>query len=365
MGQHGEYGGPSTVAGELSMKANETPEFISQSKILAGCLDNDSKSDPLVEYVPVSKLPFVNSRFFLFSLKYPRSAFKMITEADLVHLHFSREIIQIFSGFICILTCTPFITQTHGMIRPKRNLVMFDIFFVRPILRKARVNLVLTNNEAETLKKVEKHITPYILPNGTFFPTIPSQADIILNTDENRTFKIIFCSRLHSTKGVQTLIEIARILKDTKIIIEIYGPDYGQLNRIEEVLNEFLTTNCKFLYNGTIPHTRVREMLNKADLMILPSTYDPYPMIVLESLSVGTPVLISANCGQADIIRTFNLDFVCQTNQPHEYVNKIRSIMQREFSSVDRINLAALASKKFGIDKVWKEASSIYNQILG
>jgi len=365
MGQHGEYGGPSTVAEELSMKANETREFISQSKILAGCLDNDSKSDALIDYVLVSKLPFLNSRFFLFSLKYPRRALKMIIEADLVHLHFSRELIQIFSGFICILTRKPFITQTHGMIRPKRNLLLFDFFLVRPILRKARVNLVLTNKEEESLKKVEKHLTPFILPNGTFFPIIASQAETNLKTDDKKAFKIVFCSRLHSTKGVQTLIEIAKILKDTEIIIEIYGPDYGQLNSIEKVLNEFLKTNCKFLYNGTIPHNKVREMLKKADLMILPSQYDPYPMIVLESLSVGTPVLISANCGQADIIRTFNPDFVCQTNEAYEYVNKIQSVMQREFSQEDRVNLASLASNKFGIEKVWREASSIYKQILG
>ena len=51
------------------------------------------------------------------------------------------------------------------------------------------------------------------------------------------------------------------------------------------------------------------------DLIILPSHDENFANVVIESLSVGTPVLISSNVGLADYVLENQLGWVCSTNE--------------------------------------------------
>ena len=304
------------------------------------------------------------SRFFLFSLRYLKEAYIQVKNTDLVHLHFSRELIQVYSGLLCILFRKKFITQTHGMIRPKKHLWLFDFFLIRPVLRKANANLVLTDEESKAIRKVEKSLNPFILRNGTVFDEKYLSDDLSMKSDSLRKFRIIFCSRLHHTKGLQIMIEICRQLKDQDLVIDFFGPDYGELEKLKNALDAMGDSKAEFSYKGTINHQDVRRLLKQSDLMILPSDYDPFPMIVLESLSVGTPVLISQNCGQANIVEKLIPNSVCKSNLPEDYTRMILHFKENPFSNTDRNQLFTQAKKVLGIESVWRNLSSIYENVF-
>ncbi len=360
LGKRGEYGGPSTVAQELTDVANQDAGQNFDVSILAGSLDTEIQINQKLSLIPVSKPPIFKSRFFLFSLGYLKEAYIQVKSTDLVHLHFSRELIQVYSGFLCILFRKKFITQTHGMIRPKKSLWLFDFFLIRPVLRKANVNLVLTEEETKAIRKVEKSLNPLILANGTFFDEKYLSDDLSLKSDALRKFRIVFCSRLHHTKGLDIMIEICRQLKEQDLVIDFYGPDYGELEKLQNALNAMEDSKAEFSYKGTINHQNVRNLLKQSDLMILPSEYDPFPMIVLESLSVGTPVLISQNCGQAHIVEKLIANSVCKSNSPEDYSRMILHFKENPLSSRDRNQLFSQAKEVLGIESVWRNLSAIY-----
>lgn len=363
LGKSGEYGGPSTVAQELATITNRDAGGSFDAKILAGSLESSVESNSKLSIIPVSKPSILNSRFFLFSYQYFREAYLQVKNADLIHLHFSRELIQIYSGFLCIILKKNFITQTHGMIRPKKSLWFFDLIFTRPILRKARANLVLTKQEERALCKVENSLQPKILSNGTFFSDEYLLKEHFTERDVSKKFSIVFCARLHHTKGIQTMIEVCRLLKRQSIVIDFYGPDYGELSKLKSALMELKDSEAEFVYKGTVHHHEIRNLLRQYDLMILPSEYDPFPMIVLESLSVGTPVLISKNCGQSSIVKNLISNSVCNSNLPEEYKKLILEFQNAPFTNDERIKLLMESKKEFSIETIWKKLSVIYESL--
>ena len=66
------------------------------------------------------------------------------------------------------------------------------------------------------------------------------------------------------------------------------------------------------------------SVLAQHDLMILPSHDENFANVVIESLSVGTPVLISSNVGLADYILATNLGWVCD-NEPSDLAETLVS----------------------------------------
>ena len=348
-GENGSYGGPVRVARELGRAANS--ENSVEMHILAGSLNGKLLQTETETHVPVYKLFLLSSVSDYFSIKFMRELYRKICNSDLVHLHFARDILQIAAGIICMIQKKPYITQTHGMIRKKNFLVyLFDLIFTKPILRSAKTNFLLTIEEGKSLGKVEKKLKPVFVPNG-----INLDCRNILEVQKFSKRRVIFCSRLHHTKGVKQFLEISNKFKDDESIeFLIYGADGGQLPYINKfIYNQRLKGVNNIDYFGALESFEVSMKILESDLLLLPSTYDPFPMIVLESLSLGTPVIISSTCGNASLVKKINPNMVCDSESTDEYVEKIRKIisLKSEVGEIDK--LIEKAQVMFDIRSIW------------
>jgi glycosyltransferase involved in cell wall biosynthesis len=52
-------------------------------------------------------------------------------------------------------------------------------------------------------------------------------------------------------------------------------------------------------------------LLSRAAVHVLPSVNEPFPMTVLEAMSVGTPVVVTNECGLADIVGRTGAGIAC------------------------------------------------------
>jgi len=107
--------------------------------------------------------------------------------------------------------------------------------------------------------------------------------------------KVIFLSRISKDKNI---IFIFNVLEKVKKDLEfhIYGPIEDKdiwaecLSRMKK-----LPSNIIVKYNGSVEKQNVKTMLSKYDIFFLPTHRENFGHIISESLSVGTPVLISKN----------------------------------------------------------------------
>lgn len=121
---------------------------------------------------------------------------------------------------------------------------------------------------------------------------------------------IVYVGRLAPEKQVGLLVEafttFRRDVPGASLLIAGDGPERKAIADLVRRLN---VSNVRFL--GLVPRHEVRILLTCADVLVLPSRFEGFPMAALEALSVGVPVVASAVGGikelLADGLREFML----------------------------------------------------------
>lgn len=106
-------------------------------------------------------------------------------------------------------------------------------------------------------------------------------------------FKIIFLSRISPMKNLDYLIEIiAKVKKPLEF--SIFGPklDLKYWNKCQRLLKK-LPSHIKVNINEEVSPSKVQQVFSKYDLFAFPTKGESFGHIILESLSAGTPVLLS------------------------------------------------------------------------
>ena len=357
-GRNGEYGGPVRVARELCLEL-EKREYAthifsgalagSEPIQMAGLVESFILVKPISEKLPVSSL-------WNWHLIKPLS--KLIKSSDLVHIHFARDLIPFSATLLSIIYRKPFVTQTHGMIISDGRIStrILDFFLTRPLINKSKSNFVLTEIELNAISKLKIKSPARILPNGI---NVSSSN----KSKSNQQKRVIFCSRLEKRKGVGKFIELANTFKDSSMDFEIYGPDGGELELVQsEISSRNLDGILK--YKGALQAQQVQEVLLETDLLVLPSKDEPFPMVILEALAVGTPVLIMPSCGFAKALDNFESNFVSLTEDFAGLRTTFQKIVNDNFQSKSRSEIIDYCRENFGITTVVDRLSQTYENLI-
>ncbi|MDR5780137.1 glycosyltransferase family 4 protein [Caballeronia sp. LZ065] len=107
----------------------------------------------------------------------------------------------------------------------------------------------------------------------------------------------LFVGRLSAEKGINTLVEAFRMLKervaDAELRIVGTGPLGNQLK--QQVADAGLQDSVHFL--GSLQDEPLSREYFGATCMVLPSVREPWGLVTNEALAHGCPVLVSESCG--------------------------------------------------------------------
>lgn len=113
-----------------------------------------------------------------------------------------------------------------------------------------------------------------------------------------KKLNVIYIGALTQQKGISYFFESLNIAaKEVELNTTIIGNDYA--NGTNQVLNSELK---KHTWIASASHDKVIEHLLEADVLILPSLAEAFGLVVSEALSTGTAVIVSENCGAADLV---------------------------------------------------------------
>ena len=106
----------------------------------------------------------------------------------------------------------------------------------------------------------------------------------------------LFVGRLSEEKGIETIISLAKILPDITFKIVGRGPSMEKLHRAGDKCS-----NLEFM--GFRMGDELKELYENATVVLLPSrVHEVFPLITLEAMSVGKPVIGSRVGGIPEII---------------------------------------------------------------
>jgi glycosyltransferase involved in cell wall biosynthesis len=189
-------------------------------------------------------------------------------------------------------------------------------------------------NKLNTYEKVDKFICPSQFINEKIVEfgvngqkTITmhnfSMLDIGDNLNKKRNY-ILYFGRLSQEKGIITLLESAKKLKNYSFKICGTGP-------LEEYMKNYINQNN--LKNvellGFKTGNELKMLIKNAKVSIYPSVwYENCPMSVIESKGLGTPVIGSKIGGIPELIRDNKDGFVFEANNSEDLSEKIKNIME-------------------------------------
>jgi glycosyltransferase involved in cell wall biosynthesis len=104
-------------------------------------------------------------------------------------------------------------------------------------------------------------------------------------TDERR---LVFAGRLIDIKGVRTLLDAwSKVPPGMRLVIAGDGP-------LRSVVEERVREDPSVEYVGWVGESEVLELMAGAEAVLVPSEwYEGLPLVILRSLAVGTPVVVS------------------------------------------------------------------------
>ena len=126
-----------------------------------------------------------------------------------------------------------------------------------------------------------------------------------MKPETNRVPRLLFLSNLIESKGVLVLLDALKILKDKgySFICDFVGGETKEIDAkrlAEEVEKRGL--NELALYKGRKYGKEKNEILSKADLFVLPTMNDCFPLVLLEAMGHGKPVVTTPIGGISDIV---------------------------------------------------------------
>jgi len=144
--------------------------------------------------------------------------------------------------------------------------------------------------------------------------------------NSDRQVKIIFISNLYKSKGIVLLLEIAKELAEKRINFEldIVG------NETREVNGEMLMHYTNVLgiknyvkYLGPLYGESKSQAMQGSDILVLPTWNDCFPLVILEAMQVGIPVLSTDEGAIPEIVEDGITGFVARKKDKIDLLNKL------------------------------------------
>lgn len=231
---------------------------------------------------------------------------------DVIHLHEYRTLQNALVHYHAVKLHVPYILQAHGSLpiaRPKKKLKsLYDSLWGRRILNHVAKVIASTATEAEQYRSMglaEDKID--VVPNGidlSEFEDLPQRGEFRRRWgigDNERL--VLYLGRIHQIKGLDVLAKaftgLPKALDSVRLVIA--GPDDGYLPTLRTIVREF-DIEKRTLLTGPLYERAKLEAYVDADVYVLPSAYETFPVSVLEACACGTPVIVTDRCGIADVI---------------------------------------------------------------
>ena len=142
--------------------------------------------------------------------------------------------------------------------------------------------------------------------------------------------KILYVGRLHSDKGVHTLLEaIHHLQKQTKKIdVQLTITGEGSEEYKRQLKTYAQTNRINAIFMGDVAHQDVAELYRKHDLFIFPSIWqEPFGLTHLEAMASGTPVISTNDGGHSEFLEHNVNSLVFQKENAIDLSEKIATLI--------------------------------------
>jgi len=171
--------------------------------------------------------------------------------------------------------------------------------------------------------------------------------------------RMIFVGNLIEGKQIDILIKaIDRLKTRFSLALDVYGsgPKQKQYQQLAQQLN--LNHLVKFM--GHIENDILAETLKNYNLLVLPSRYETFGVVLIEAMACGLPVVATAVGAVPEIVDSDEVGILAQPDSVDSLAQAIEKALTRQWDK----NKITTHARKFSIKNTVQSLEGIYNEIL-
>lgn len=297
-----------------------------------------TENPTLVDHVPVTyfkRLTKDHSHFSPQLLWRLKRILQTAKAQPIIHIHAWWNLVSVLSCFVAKWYNVPVLLSPRGMITDytKNNRNSFAKKLIHNIIGKNLLKYCHIHTTSEQEKQdILKIITPKsisVIPNLINIKHSVSSSKLAVYNNP-ATFRLIFLSRIEEKKGLELLFDALSLLKiNWQLTIAGSGKDkYLESLKIKA---KNLNIHNQIDWFGQVSNEDKYTLMAQHDLLILTSFNENFANVVVEGLSVGTPVLISNQVGLSDYVIDQQFGWISNLN-----ANDIKDMVFKAFSDHKR-----------------------------
>ncbi len=199
-----------------------------------------------------------------------------------------------------------------------------------------------------------------------FTPVPKSRARTQLGLRHNETL-LLFVGRIEPLKGIDVLIEAASLLsQQDNVRLLIVGGDATAMPEIatlrEQAKRLGIYPRVSFL--GAVDHAQLPLYYSAADVTVVPSFYESFGLVAVESMACGTPVVASNVGGLATTIIDGETGYLVSPLTPKGFASAIDKLFADRHLREAFGEAGHRAVERYGWPSVADEIASLYQQLL-
>ncbi len=236
---------------------------------------------------------------------------------DIVHIHDMREPLAFFQKRVLNQLDLPFLLTIHTLFEKHHH---FGPNCMQLFSHAAHVVFVSTATKENIKKHGLTHPHTSVIYNGIS----PSTAPFSANTRGN----ILLFGRLHIQKGFDIALEaFAHLVQEyPTLTLSIVGRGEEEANLKALAHSLHLEKNVTF-FGGVHPE-RVTSHIDAAEIVLIPSRFEPFGLVALEAMSRAKPIVASNIDGLKEIVTDTNNGLLVPPKCPTELAQKTAHLLK-------------------------------------
>jgi glycosyltransferase involved in cell wall biosynthesis len=226
-------------------------------------------------------------------------------------------------------TLTGFKDSPEKLARKDQELALADVIFVASSFTKKTL-------ETYPGKLPDIQVIPYGFPevtkNRRYSPLT------------NRKLKVLFVGGLSQRKGISYLFDAVKGM-ESEIDLTIVGrksvPDCSVLNK----------TLNKHTWIPSMPHNEVLTCMRNHDVLVFPSLFEGFGMVISEAMSQGTPVITTDRTAGPDLIENGIDGWLVETASS----NAIKKVLENILMNPKIVSKMGAAAQQKAKDRPWSK----------
>ena len=146
------------------------------------------------------------------------------------------------------------------------------------------------------------------------------------------------------------------------------GEDKGYLSHLEDLIKDLDLKGSDIVFTGPLYGEDKLEAYADADVYVLPSRYEMFPVTILEAWAAGNPVITTNKCGISDMVKEAGIVVEYDKNSLAEAIIKIITDdeLAEKYVKKGTLILKTLSWENIGqkIEKTYEDAINEHNYSL-